>query len=219
MTLQRLVVNGDSSRVAEIYGQIQGLGIADSDSTFNDFYGRLSDPDCLFILPSRLFQPRMKMVSTCSISSWTANSLLRRSDDDPQRNTQGYPALAMLFVFGVSWFGLYKPELEKIAEYKQKPAANQRQIEELGRQLQEYNPPTEEERQEWARLEQEIDRRLPDGKQMRSSMRCSPGWPLTTIAVNFRRQECRIQTRLMPPRISRAVALTFSSSLSAAIRR
>ncbi|MFC1545006.1 hypothetical protein ACFL4X_02460, partial [Gemmatimonadota bacterium] len=42
MILQRLVVNGDTSRIAEIYGQIIGLELAASDSTFNDFYSRLS---------------------------------------------------------------------------------------------------------------------------------------------------------------------------------
>ncbi|MBW7995309.1 MAG: hypothetical protein FVQ81_01810 [Candidatus Glassbacteria bacterium] len=42
ITLQRLAVKGDTVRVAEIYGQVDGLGIADSDSTFNTFYGKLT---------------------------------------------------------------------------------------------------------------------------------------------------------------------------------
>ncbi len=74
--------------------------------------------------------------------------------------------LAMLFAFGVSWFGLYKPELAKISEYKKKPAANSQQIELLVRQLNEYDPPTAEERTQWKALEQELNLKLPRGKHI-----------------------------------------------------
>lgn len=42
VTLVRLEVREDSVRVADIYGQVKGLGIAASDSTFNAFYGKLA---------------------------------------------------------------------------------------------------------------------------------------------------------------------------------
>ncbi len=74
--------------------------------------------------------------------------------------------LAMLFVFGASWFGLYQPELEKIAEYKKKPAALSEQIGQRVRQLNEYDPPTVAERAEWEALEQEFSLKLPPAKQI-----------------------------------------------------
>ena len=97
--------------------------------------------------------------------------------------------LAMLFVAGVSWFGLYKPELEKISEYKKKPAANERQIEELGRKLQQYDPPTPDERREWLRLEQEVNRRLPGGKQISELYALLSKLAVANDCVNFQRQE------------------------------
>ena len=97
--------------------------------------------------------------------------------------------LVMLFVFGVSWFGLYKPELEKISEYKKKPAANERQIEELGRQLSQYNPPTADERKEWARLEEEVDRRLPKGKQIAELYSILSRLAVAHDCQNFTREE------------------------------
>jgi Tfp pilus assembly protein PilO len=74
--------------------------------------------------------------------------------------------LAMLFVFGASWFGLYKPELDKITEYKKKPAAISQQIEQRVRQLGAYDPPTAEERVEWEALEREISLKLPPAKRI-----------------------------------------------------
>jgi Tfp pilus assembly protein PilO len=74
--------------------------------------------------------------------------------------------LAMLFVFGASWLGLYQPELEKIAEYKKEPAAIRQQIEQRVRQLSEYDPPTAEEREEWDILEREFSLKLPPAKQI-----------------------------------------------------
>lgn len=97
--------------------------------------------------------------------------------------------LAMLFVAGASWFGLYKPELEKISEYKKKPAANERQIEQLGEQLSKYNPPTDEERQEWARLDSEINRRLPKDKQITELYALLSGLAVANKCQNFSRQE------------------------------
>ncbi|MFC1545007.1 hypothetical protein ACFL4X_02465 [Gemmatimonadota bacterium] len=97
--------------------------------------------------------------------------------------------LAMLFIFGVSWFGLYKPEFEKISEYKKKPAANKLQIEQLGKQLSQYNPPTPEERQEWARLEEEINRRLPKGKRTTEFYALLSKLAVSQNCQNFRRQE------------------------------
>lgn len=74
--------------------------------------------------------------------------------------------LLILFIFGVSWFGLYKPELAKISEYRKQPAANRQQIESLVRQLSEYDPPTQEEREQWRNLEEQISLRLPSGKNI-----------------------------------------------------
>ncbi len=74
--------------------------------------------------------------------------------------------LAMLFIFGAAWFGLYKPELAKISEYNKKPAASRQKIEQLVRELNEYDPPTADERAEWKALEREFSLKLPRGKQI-----------------------------------------------------
>ena len=61
--------------------------------------------------------------------------------------------LAILFLFGAVWYGLFKPEFAKISKYRAQPAAAR-------------TPATARETAEWASLEEAIIRRLPKGKQI-----------------------------------------------------
>ena len=74
--------------------------------------------------------------------------------------------LGILFLFGIIWYGLFKPELEKISKYRSQPTAARSQIESMVRQLNVFNPATAQERAEWASLEKDLNRRLPKGKRI-----------------------------------------------------
>ena len=74
--------------------------------------------------------------------------------------------LGILFLFGIIGYGLFKPEFEKISEYRSEPVAARLQIDSMVRQLYAFNPLTEQERAEWASLEKDLNRRLPKGKQI-----------------------------------------------------
>jgi len=72
----------------------------------------------------------------------------------------------ILFLFGVVWFGLYKPEIEKISNYRRQPLAARQQIETMVRQISSFNPPAPEERAGWTDIENSILRRIPKGRQI-----------------------------------------------------
>ena len=74
--------------------------------------------------------------------------------------------LSIMFLFGVVWYGLFKPEFAKISKYRAQPVAARSQIESMVQRLSAFNPPTAQERAEWASLEKDIDQRLPKGKQI-----------------------------------------------------
>lgn len=74
--------------------------------------------------------------------------------------------LSILFLFGIVWYGLFKPEFEKISKYRAQPETARSQIESMIRQLSAFNPPTTQERAEWASLEKDLNRRLPKGRQI-----------------------------------------------------
>ena len=74
--------------------------------------------------------------------------------------------LAILFLFGAVWYGLFKPEFAKISKYRAQPAAARTQIESMVQRLSVFNPATARETAEWASLEEAIIRRLPKGKQI-----------------------------------------------------
>ncbi|MBW7995308.1 MAG: hypothetical protein FVQ81_01805 [Candidatus Glassbacteria bacterium] len=97
--------------------------------------------------------------------------------------------LAILFIFAAAWFGLYRPELEKISEYRKQPAANRARIEQLVRQMNYYDPPIAEEREEWRRLEEQIHRRLPAAKQMSGLYALLSRLAVGRELQNFTRQE------------------------------
>ena len=74
--------------------------------------------------------------------------------------------LGIMFLFGAVWYGLFKPEFAKISKYRAQPVAARSQIESMVQRLSAFNPPTAQERAEWERLEEDINRRLPKGKQI-----------------------------------------------------
>jgi len=97
--------------------------------------------------------------------------------------------LALLFLFGASWYGLYQPELEKIARYKERPAANRAQIEKMVRQISDFQPATEVEKGQWRTLEDEINRRLPQGKQIAGLYALLSSLAENCSLQNFQRQD------------------------------
>ena len=74
--------------------------------------------------------------------------------------------LAILFLFGAVWYGLFKPEFAKISKYRAQPVAARAQIEGMVQRLSVFNPATARETAEWASLEEDISRILPKGKQI-----------------------------------------------------
>ena len=74
--------------------------------------------------------------------------------------------LGILFIFATMWYGLYKPEMEKISKYRQEPIAARQQIDDMVRRLSAYSRPTEEERAEWVNAGNALNRRIPKGKQI-----------------------------------------------------
>jgi Tfp pilus assembly protein PilO len=74
--------------------------------------------------------------------------------------------LSFLFFFGVAWFGLFEPQLNRSSEYRAKLRTLEQQIEAISRQVGSYQPPTPEESAEWQRLADELQRRIPKGRQL-----------------------------------------------------
>lgn len=76
--------------------------------------------------------------------------------------------LGVLLFFAAVWFGLFRPEMAKIAEYRNKPMATQQQIESITAQIGSFEEPTNEERAQWDSLANEIQRKIPRGKEITS---------------------------------------------------
>ena len=74
--------------------------------------------------------------------------------------------LSFVFLFGVIWFGLYEPQLNKSREYRDKLKDLEQQVDAILRQVGSYEPPKPEERLEWQRLVAELDRRIPQDRQL-----------------------------------------------------
>ncbi|MBN2289414.1 MAG: type 4a pilus biogenesis protein PilO [Candidatus Glassbacteria bacterium] len=74
--------------------------------------------------------------------------------------------LSFLFFFGAAWFGLFEPQFKKSREYREKLRTLEQQIEAITRQVGSYEPPTPEESERWQRLAEEIERRIPEGRQL-----------------------------------------------------
>ena len=74
--------------------------------------------------------------------------------------------LSFVFFFGVIWFGLYEPQLNKSREYRDKLKDLEQQVDAILRQVGSYEPPKPEERLEWQRLVAELDRRIPQDRQL-----------------------------------------------------
>ncbi len=69
--------------------------------------------------------------------------------------------LSILLFFGVIWFGLYEPQLTRSKEYRGKLKELEQQLDSIMRQVGSYEPPTPEETDEWQRLANELERRIP----------------------------------------------------------
>ncbi|MCE5271304.1 hypothetical protein LLH00_08460 [bacterium] len=76
--------------------------------------------------------------------------------------------LGVLAFFAVVWFGLYRPEMAKISEYRNKPLATRQQIESIAMQLSSFEEPTDSERAQWDTLGLLIQRRMPKGMEITS---------------------------------------------------
>jgi len=74
--------------------------------------------------------------------------------------------LGLISAFAVIWFGLYKPELKKIAKYKEDPQKARQKIEAMMQKINAFQPPDSAERIEWIKLAEELERRIPKGKQI-----------------------------------------------------
>ena len=97
--------------------------------------------------------------------------------------------LAIIFFFGVSWYGLYKPELDKIALYKEQPLADRAQIEKMLHQINEFDPVSPEERTQWQALNEEFDKRLPKSKQIAGLYALLSSLAESCGLENFQRQD------------------------------
>ena len=74
--------------------------------------------------------------------------------------------LSFLFFFGGMWYGLFEPQFARSKEYRDKLKDLDGQIDVIIRQVGSYELPTPEERIEWQRLAGELERRIPQGRQL-----------------------------------------------------
>jgi len=130
--------------------------------------------------------------------------------------------LGIMFLFGTVWYGLFKPEFAKISKYRAQPTAARSQIESMVQRLSAFNPPTDQERAEWASLEKDTNRRLPKGRR-KSQLYVQ----LSTLAEkyelqNFERRELEGSEKSFEDRgithSGYSIELAFECSYSSLIR-
>jgi len=74
--------------------------------------------------------------------------------------------LSFVFFAGVMWVGLFEPQYKKAKEYEEKLSELDRQESAVFRKMRSYEVPTPEEKAEWQRLANELERRIPKGRQL-----------------------------------------------------
>lgn len=125
--------------------------------------------------------------------------------------------LGLIGLFAAMWFGLYRPEMDKIAEYRNAPLATRHQIDQMTRQLSAYERPTDAERAEWETLEQEIRRKIPRGRDITSLYASISELVVKYSLTDFQRNlldeaaESAVTTTDGIPRRSFGIELTFES--------
>ena len=125
--------------------------------------------------------------------------------------------LGLLACFAGMWFGLYRPEMARINEYRTQPLATRQQIEQMTRQLSVYQKPSEEERAEWLRLEREISQKIPWDREITSLYASLSELAEKHGLVDFQRQIREEAAAATPPpedgipRQSFELELTFQS--------